>query len=66
MVAVITVVNVKQLPFNCDHLPDKWPAFARNVMRTKLSSRLTIIHLQAFYESTPASKACEDQCYQDD
>ena len=43
MVAVIAILDAKQLPFNCDHLPDIWLAFTRNVMRMKLSGRLPIV-----------------------
>ena len=43
MVTVIAILDAKHLPFNCDHLPDKWLTFTRNVMRMKLSGRLPIV-----------------------
>jgi len=63
VVPVIAILDVKQLPFNCDHFPDKWLAIPRNVMRMKLSGRLPIVQLPAFCAT--ACETCEDKCCQD-
>ena len=61
MVTVIAILDAKHLPFNCDHLPDKWLAFTRNVMRMKLSGRLPVVQLPAFCEAASGSETCKDE-----
>jgi hypothetical protein len=52
VISVFSVFNAKHFPFDCDLLPDKRLAYARNVMRMKLSSRLPVVHLPALAAST--------------
>jgi hypothetical protein len=55
MVSVFSVFNAKHFPFDCDFFPDERLAYARNVIRMKLSSGLPVVHLPALSASTRQS-----------